>query len=103
MYISLTSNDFNLTVVGNFPMPVVILSDPLSRVEHTASVKIGRAGTLYEKYDYLIHKGRLYRFMGLTEDQKFFKYAKYTGGDNIDFIEVKTKLRNYAKQVVCEK
>lgn len=103
MYISLTSNDFNLTDVGNFPMPVVILSDPLSRVEHTASVKIGRAGTLYVKYDYLINGGKLYRFMGLNEDGKFFKYAKFTGGDNIDFIEVKTKLRNYAKQVVCKK
>ena len=103
MYISLTSNDFILTVVGNFPMPVVILSDPLSRVEHTASVKIGQAGTLYVKYDYLINGDKLYRFMGLNEDGKFFKYAKYTGGDDIDFIEVKTKLRNYAKQVVCEK
>lgn len=103
MYISLTSNAFNLTVVGNFPMPVVILSDPLSHVEHTASVKIGRAGTLYVKYDYLINGGKLYRFMGLNEDGKFFKYAKFTGGDDIDFVEVKTKLRNYAKQVVCEK
>lgn len=103
MYISLTSNEFNLSVVGNFPMPVVILSDPLSRVEHTASVKIGRAGTLYVKYDYLINGGKLYRFMGLNEDGKFFKYAKFTGGDDIVFIEVKTKLRNYAKQVVCEK
>lgn len=103
MYISLTSNDFSITVVGNFPMPVVILSDPLSRVEHTASVKIGRAGTLYVEYDYLINGGKLYRFMGLNEDGKFFKYAKFTGGDDIDFIEVKTKLRNYAKQVVCEK
>ena len=103
MYISLTSNEFNLTLVGNFPMPVVILSEPLAHVEHTASVKIGRAGTLYAKYDYLINGGKLYRFMGLTEDGKFFKYAKFTGGDDIDFIEVKTKLRNYAKQVVCEK
>ena len=103
MYISLTCNEFKLTVVGNFPVPVVILSDPLSLVEHTASVKIGRAGTLYVKYDYLINGGKLYRFMGLNEDGKFFKYAKFTGGDDIDFIEVKTKLRNYAKQVVCEK
>lgn len=45
----------------------------------------------------------LYRFMGLSEDGKFFKYAEFTGGDDIDFIEVKTKLLNYAKQVVCEK
>ena len=103
MYISLTSNDFNLTVVGNFPMPVVVLSEPLDCVEHMASVKIGRAGTLYVEYDYLINGGKLYRFMGLNEEGKFFKYAKFTGGDNIDFMEVKTKLRNYAKQVVCEK
>lgn len=44
MYISLTSNDFILTIVDNFPMPVVILSDPLSYVEHTESVKIGGGG-----------------------------------------------------------
>lgn len=103
MYISLTSNDFILTVVDNFPMPVVILSDPLSHVEHTASVKIGGLGTRYVKHDYLINGGKLYRFMGQTEDGKFFKYAKFMGNRDVDFIEVKTKLQNYANQFVCEK
>ena len=103
MYISLTSNDFNLTVVGNFPMPVVILSDPLSHVEHTASVKIGRAGTLYVEYDYLINGGKLYRFMGLNEDGKLFRYAKLNGNGNIEFIETKSRLINEACQITCAK
>lgn len=103
MYINLTSNDFVHTMVDNFPMPVFILSDPLSFVEHAESVKIGGIGTRYVEYDYLINGGILYRFMGLSEDGKFFKYAEFKDGDDIDFIEVKTKLLNYAKQVVCEK
>ena len=103
MYISLTGNDFIPTEVGNFPMPVVILIEPLAHVEHTGSVKIGGVGTRYVEYDYLINGGKLYRFMGLNEDGKFFKYAKYIGGYDIDFIEVKTKIQNYADQLVCEK
>lgn len=105
LYICLTNNanGFILTEINDFPHPVLLLRSPLDCVEHTASVKIGNSGVQYEKYDYLINNGKLYRFMGLNEDGKFFKYAKFTGGDDIDFIEVKTKLRNYAKQVVCEK
>lgn len=104
-YICLTNNadGFNLTEINDFPHPVLLLRSPLDYVEHTASVKIGGAGTRYVEYDYLINGGKLYRFMGLNEDGEFFKYAKFTGGDDIDFIEVKTKLQNYAKQVVCEK
>lgn len=41
--------------------------------------------------------------MGLTEDRKFFKYARFMGGGDVDFIEVKNKLQNYAHQFVCEK
>lgn len=101
MYISLTSNDFILTVVDNFPVPVVLLSGTIGSVEHGASVKIGKTGTQYVKYDYIINEDKLYRFMGLTEDGKYFKYARFVG--DIDFIEVKNKIRNYAEQVVCEK
>lgn len=103
MYISLTNNDFIHTIVDNFPMPVVILSDPLSFVEHTESVKIGGLGVRYEKYDYLINEGELYRFMGLTEDQKFFKYAGFDGNLNVHFIEVKDKIPNQANQITCER
>lgn len=103
MYIGLTINNFIFTVVDNFPIPVVILSDPLDKVEHTASVKIGGPGTRYVKHDYLINGGKLYRFMGQTEGGKFFKYAKFMGNRDVDFIEVKPKLQNYAHQFVCEK
>lgn len=105
LYICLTNNAIGIIFkeFNGFPRPVIPLSDPLYNVEHTSSVKIGNLGVLYEKYDYLINKGKLYRFMGLTEDQKFFKYARFEGNSKVEFIEVKTKLLNYAKQVVCEK
>ena len=103
LYIRLSSDEYILTAISSFPLPVILVSGSLCGVEHKASVKIGKAGTLYVKYDYLINGGKLYRFMGLTEDGKFFKYAKYMGNGDIDFIEVKTKIQNYARQVVCEK
>lgn len=104
-YIGLTNNDegFVYTEVDNFTQTVILLSDPLNCVEHISSVKIGKPGICYEKYDYLIHKGRLYRFMGMAEDQKFFKYARLGGGSNVRFIKVKTKLQNQATQTTCEK
>lgn len=104
IYISLTCDKLHLSAFNNFPLPVVLLSNSLAGVEHTASVKIGALGTDYKKYDYLINGDKLYRFMGLSDNGKLFKYAKFMGGDDIDFIEVSSLLRNYAKQVAsCEK
>ncbi len=104
-YICLTNNadSFNLTEINDFPHPVLFLRSPLDCVEHMASVKIGKLGVRYEKYDYLIHKGKLYRFMGLTEDQKFFKYAKFEGNTKVEFIKAKSKIQNQAVQITCEK
>ena len=103
MYISLTDGGCILTTISAFPLPVVLVSNSLGLVEHTASVKIGVLGTEYKQYDYLIKGGKLYRFMGLTDDGKLFKYARFMGGNDIDFIEIPCKLRNYAKQAACEK
>lgn len=105
LYIGLTDKDdgFVYTGVDSFTHPVILLSDPLDDVEHISSVRIGSLGIRYEKYDYLIHEGRLYRFMGITEGQKFFKYAGFDGDLNVRFIEVKNKIRNQATQITCEK
>lgn len=103
MYISLTDGGYILTTISAFPLPVVLVSNSLGLVEHTASVKIGVLGTEYKQYDYLINDGKLYRFMGLTDDGKLFKYARFMGGNDIGFIEIPYKLRNYAKQAACEK
>ena len=103
MYISLTDGGYTLTTISAFPLPVVLVSNSLGLVEHTASVKIGVLGTEYKQYDYLINDGKLYRFMGLTDDGKLFKYARFMGGNDIGFIEIPYKLRNYAKQAACEK
>ena len=104
-YICLTNNDdgFILTEINNFPHSVILLSDPLNFVEHISSLKIGNPGIGYEKYDYLIHKGKLFRFMGVTEGQKFFKYARLDGDSNVQFIEIKTKIQNQANQITCKK
>lgn len=103
MYIDLTGSSFVSSVDDDFPTPVILVSDPLGFEKHTSSVKIGRIGTLYETYDYLINDNMLYRYIGLSKDGKLYRYAKFTGGNDIDFVEVKTKLKNYARQVVCEK
>lgn len=98
MYIGLTGSEYLSTTLSDFPMPVVLLGDSLGRVEHTSSVKIGNLGVRYEKYDYLIHKGTLYRFMGPSKYGKLYRYARFMGWDNIDFIEVKNKIENQATQ-----
>lgn len=105
LYICLTNNanGFILTEINDFPHPVLLLRSPLDCVEHTASVKIGNSGVQYEKYDYLINSGKLYRFMGLTEGQKFFKYARFDGNSNVELIKVKNKILNRAIQITCEK
>lgn len=102
-YISLTDGGYILTTISAFPLPVVLVSNSLGLVEHTASVKIGVLGTEYKQYDYLINDSKLYRFMGLTDDGKLFKYARFMGGNDIGFIEIPYKLVNYAKQAACEK
>lgn len=39
---------------------------------HRSSLKIGRAGTNYEKHDYIITRdGRLFRYFGMTNEGKF--------------------------------
>lgn len=104
MYISLTATQFVSVRIEGYPVPVILLSDSLSGVEHSASVKIGALGAdRYEIYDYLINDGKLFRYMGFSENGKLFKYAKFNGNGNIEFIEVKTKIRNQANQITCEK
>lgn len=104
LYICLANGSgFILMSTNDFPHPVILLSNPLHCVEHTSSVKIGSLGMQYEKYDYLINEGKLYRFMGLSEGQKFFKYARFGGNSKVELIEVKNKILNRANQITCEK
>lgn len=102
MYVSFTDEGYILSSISDFPLSVLLLSHNIGFVEHKASVKIGALGTSYSKYDYLINGGRLYRYMGMTDDGKLFKYARFMGWNNINFIEVHSQLQNYAKQVTCK-
>lgn len=103
MYISLTGTEFSLSALSAFPLPVILANNRLFGVEHKASVKIGALGIKYDKYDYLINNGKLYRFMGRGDEGKLFKYAMFTIGNDIEFIEIPYRLRNFAKQVPCKK
>lgn len=104
MYLSLTGKKFDPVRIKDLPQPVILLSDRRSGVEHSASVKIGAVGKdRYEIYDYLINGGRLFRFVGFSEDGKLYRYAKFKGNGNVEFIETAARLTNYANQITCEK
>ena len=103
MYLSLTNKHFAMSKVTDFPLPYVPFDCSLDNTEHSESVKIGVLGADYEKYDYLINDGKLYRYMGVSEDGILFKYARFEGNFNIDLIEIPYQLINEAKQVVCGK
>ena len=104
IYLSLTSTEFVSTLIEGYPVPVVLLSDRLSGVEHSASVKIGAVGKdRYDIYDYLINDNKLFRFVGFSERGKLYRYAKLNGNGNVEFVETQSMLINYANQITCEK
>ena len=103
MYLSLTDVRFAMCEIKDFPLPYAPFPHSIDYTEHSESLKIGALGVEYGKYDYLINEGKLYRFMGWGDVGKLFKYARFMGGNDIDFIEIPYKLRNYANQITCEK
>ena len=103
MYLSLTDKHFSISKLTDFPLPYVPLRGSLDNTEHSESVKIGVLGADYEKYDYLINDGKLYRYMGVSEDGILFRYARFLGNFNIDFIDLPYQIINEAKQIVCGK
>ena len=103
MYLSLTNKHFAMSKIADFPLPYVPFSGSLDNTEHSESVKIGALGVDYEKYDYLINDGKLYRYMGVSEDGILFRYARFEGNFKVDFIEIPYQLGNEAKQVLCGK
>lgn len=103
LYLALTGARFALMRLEDFQLPVVPLCVRLDGIEHSASVKIGAPGICYEKYDYLINGGKLYRYMGAYENGRLFRYARFEGNSNIDFIVLPIMLRNHAMQVLCGK
>lgn len=103
MYLSLTDKYFATSKITDFPLPYVSFSGSLGNTEHSESVKIGVLGADYEKYDYLINGGKLYRYMGAYEDGRLFKYARFEENSNIDFVDLPYQIINEAKQIVCGK
>lgn len=103
MYLSLTNKHLALSKITDFPLPYAQFTCSLDGIEHSESVKIGASGVDYKKYDYIICHGVLYRFMGLTEDRKLFKYGRFMGNRRIDTIVLPTMIRNQAIQITCGK
>ena len=103
MYLSLTKKGFALSKIADFPLPYLSFSGILGSTEHSESVKIGALGVVYEKYDYLINDGMLYRYIGACEDGILFKYARLEGNFSVDFIEIPYQIMNEARQIVCGK
>lgn len=103
MYIRLTGDLFKPVSIDGFPLPLIPLSKPMSGVDHTFSVKIGQPFDAYEKYDYLISDNILYRYMGMAEEKKLFKYNKFMGQMKVESLELPKKLFNQALQITCEK
>lgn len=103
LYLALTRKGFALKRLEDFPLPVVPFCVRLDGIEHSASVKIGASGIGYEKYDYIISNGTLYRYMGHTEDKKLYKYGRFMGNGKIDSVVLPIRLPNLAMQVLCGK
>lgn len=103
MYLSLTDKYFATSKTTDFPLPYVSFSGSLGNTEHSEPVKIGVLGFDYEKYDYLINDGKLYRYMGASEDGTLFQYTKFLGNFKIDSVDLPYRLINEAKQIVCGK
>ena len=103
MYLSLTDKRFAMSEIADFPLPYAPFTSSLDNTEHSESVKIGVLGVGYEKYDYLINNGKLYRYMGAYEDGIHFKYARFKGNFKVDFVDLPYRLVNEAKQVLCGK
>ena len=103
MYLSLTNKYFAMTKITDFPLPYAPFNCSLGNTEHSESVKIGALGVAYEKYDYLINDGNLYRYMGLNEKGNRFRYVRLMGNHVYDTVEIPYQLINYAKQIVCGK
>lgn len=67
---------------------------------HRSSLKIGREGKNYEKYDYIIaHEGRLLRYLGMKGDTFSYRYmsAKLSDGSYPEFLSY-SKIINKAIQ-----
>ena len=62
----------------HLPPRTVKLKNNLFYEEHRSSLKIGYAGTNYEKHDYIVtNAGRLFRYFGMEGDK--FSYRNMSG------------------------
>lgn len=69
---------------------------------HTHSVKIGGAGLNYEKFDYIISEGTLYRYFGVNP-KKGYHYKMFAPCGDIVDVYANEMIKNEAEQVTCEK
>ena len=76
------------------------LSSSLYYNKHRSSLKVGRAGTNYEKHDYIIsYDGHLLRYFGMEGDMFYYRNMSARGADGTypEFLSI-VKLANKAIQ-----
>lgn len=71
---------------------------PLDKEDHASSMEIGKHGLAYEKHDYIITHGNLYRYMDATP--KGHVYMRFADNGKFTKIVAEHKLFNEAIQYV---
>lgn len=66
--------------------------------DHAASMEIGKYGVAYEKHDYIITHGNLYRYMDATPEGHV--YARFDEGGEFTKVVTEYKIYNEAIQYV---
>ena len=71
---------------------------PLNKEDHAVSMEIGKYGVAYEKHDYIITHGNLYRYMDATPEGHV--YMRFEDGGSFTKVVTEHKIFNEAIQYV---
>lgn len=75
-----------------------LYENPLDGVYHPVSMEIGKYGVTYEKHDYIITQGNLYRYMGAAPEGHV--YMRFDEDGEFTKVVTKGKIYNEAIQYV---
>ena len=75
-----------------------LYENPLDGVYHSMSMEIGKYGVAYEKHDYIITHGNLYRYMDATPEGHV--YVRFDEGGEFTKVVTEHKIYNEAVQYV---
>ena len=98
VYLDLGASDsWNYYVYGGLPKRAFGISvGTLKNEGHAVSMEIGRYGLAYEKHDYIITHGNLYRYMG--DSPEGHVYTRFEDGGSFTKVVTEHKLFNEGVQ-----